>query len=105
MIPLIPQPKRDHIGWGVAIAILCQAVLIVAGPIAILATNSLESRIPGLLFSGWGVAQWLVLLPLYFILRRKGHRLAAKVIIITGCIGFLLNAACDAVMFGALPSL
>jgi hypothetical protein len=103
--PLRPRVPGDHVGVGVGIAILCQAVLIVAGPLAILTTNPLRSRISELLFTGWGVAQWLFLLPLYFVLRLKGRRLAAKGILITGCIGFLLNAACDAVMSGALRSL
>jgi hypothetical protein len=99
MIPprLPPRAPGDHVGVGVGIAILCQAVLIVAGPLMILNMNSLGQWIPDVLFRGWGVAQWIILLPLCLILRLKGRRLTAIGILITGCIGFLLNAACDAV--------
>jgi hypothetical protein len=79
----------------VAIAISCQAALIVAGVIVSFVTNSLESLIAGILFAGWGVVQWLFLIPLCFMLRHKGRPLAAKGILIAGGIGFMLNAACD----------
>jgi hypothetical protein len=92
---MIPQSQRDEVGSGVAIAISCQAALIVAGVIVLIVANSLESLIAGILFAGWGVVQWLFLIPVYFMLRRKGRRLAAKGILIAGGIGFMLNAACD----------
>jgi hypothetical protein len=92
---MIPQSNRDEVGSGVSIAISCQTALIVAGVIAFFVTNSLESLIAGILFAGWGLVQWIILLPLYFMLRRKGRRLAAKGILIAGGIGFMLNAACD----------
>jgi hypothetical protein len=95
MIPKTPKPdpsqKRDQVGSGVMIAILCQIALIVAGMITFFVTNSLQS-----LIAGWGVVQWLVPLPLYLILKRRGRRLAAKGIFIVGSIGFLLNTGCYA---------
>ena len=49
---------------------------------------------------GWGLVQWFALVPLYLQQRRKGYRLAAKAVLITGFLGLLLNATCAALILG-----
>jgi hypothetical protein len=97
--PLPPRAPTDSVGSGVGIAFTCQLALMLAGGVAILLSvgfNSLFGLPFGAaLFAGWGLLQWLVLLPLYFLQRRKRRPLAAKGILIAGCVGFLLNAGCD----------
>jgi hypothetical protein len=96
MIPPVLPPKApgDSFGSGFGIAVLCQLTLILAGTCMVFSSLSFAPfGVP--LFGGWGLLQWIALVPLY--LRRRGTRrpLAAKGILVAGCIGFLLNAGCD----------
>jgi len=84
---------HDSVASGVGISLLCQFLLIVCGVFTIFIP-----RFGFILVAGWGLAQWIFLLPLYFSCRSRGRPLKAKGILIAGCIGFLLNAGCDALI-------
>jgi hypothetical protein len=71
------------VGKGVLHALGCSAILAALAGLAFL---------PVLL--GWGLLQWNVLLPLYFFERSKQRKLAAKGVLLTGLVVFLLQAAC-----------
>jgi hypothetical protein len=51
---------------------------------------------------GFGLAQWVGLLPLYFYEKSKGRRLAGKGVLLTGLVVFLLQAACYGVVLVGL---
>jgi hypothetical protein len=89
----LPSAPDDGIGLGVGVAVMCQFAFIMAG-----AVTMFLFPLGIILFGGWGLLQWLVLLPIYFRQRNKGRPLAGKGILVTGCIGFLLNAACDGII-------
>jgi hypothetical protein len=78
---MTPAPPNDSIGRGVAIAVAWQvgAILLTIGTI-------------------WGLVQWVALIPLYFSQKRRGYRLAAKGLLITGFVGLMLNASCLALL-------
>ena len=93
MMALPPRP-HDSVASGVGIALLCQFAVILCG------FFTLFVPIFGVIVvASSGLSQWLILLPLYLRYRGNGRPLRAKGILITGCIGFLLNAGCDALIF------
>jgi hypothetical protein len=84
------KPADDGIGRGVRFTVVCQIAFIVV--LGLLASAAPKIFIPA--FIGWGVLQWIALIPLCLVQRSKGYSLTVKGIIITGCIGFLLDAGC-----------
>jgi len=78
---MTPAPPNDSIGRGVAIAVAWQvgAIFLTVGTI-------------------WGLVQWVALIPLYFSQKRRGYRLAAQGLLITGFVGLMLNASCLALL-------
>src|SRR5438876_8170414 len=79
-----PRPPHDSIWRGIGWAVLWQiAAIVVTIPIFTV---------------GWGLVQWFALIPVYLRQRRKGRRLAAKGVLITGFLGLLLNATCAALI-------
>src|SRR5258707_10500214 len=44
-----------------------------------------------LLFTCWGLIQWIALIPLYISRRRKGYPLMAKGLLFAGFVGVLVN--------------
>ncbi len=90
--PHAPEPPapatNDGIGKGVLLAMAWQLLaILLSAP---------------LMFLGWGLIQWLALVPVYFNRRRKGFPLAAKGVLIAGFVGVLLNAGCAALILGNL---
>jgi hypothetical protein len=84
--PPVPQPPaapRDGIGRGILFALLVDLGLFVMVGLAA----------PAGLFA-FGLIEWIGLLPLFFVFRGNGQRLAAKGVLIIGGIVFLLQAAC-----------
>ena len=79
---------------GVLIAVGCQVFAIVFTLAAI-----------PRFFIYWGAVQWLALMPVYLWQKREGHPLAANGVLITGFLGTLLNAGCDALMWGGLRNI
>jgi hypothetical protein len=53
----------------------------------------------------WGLVQWAALIPMYLSQRKKGYRLAAKGLLITGFVGVMLNATCAALILGNLGNM
>jgi hypothetical protein len=93
--PPAPKPS-DRVRTGVGIAIAIEAATIGLGATSFIGMPEILL----LVLLGWGVAQWIGLIPAYFVLRGKQQPLAAKGILIMGCIGFLLNAGCFALVMG-----
>ena len=58
-----------------------------------------------LLFTCWGLTQWAGVLPFYISRKRCGQRMAANGALITGFLGVLLNAACDAAVLPGLKNM
>jgi hypothetical protein len=86
-----PVPSDDSIGKGVLYAILWQiGAIILSAP---------------LMFTVWGLIQWLALVPVYIHLKKRSNRLAAKGLLITGFVGMLLNGACAALVLGNLGNM
>ena len=85
------QPPDDTIGKGVLRAILWQiGALILSAP---------------LMFTVWGLIQWLALIPTYLSFRRRGYPLAAKGLLITGFVGLMLNVTCAGLILGNLGNM
>ena len=82
---------RGSILAGVGIAIVCQMVSVILS-------------VP-LLFTCWGVIQWIGVIPFYLNRKRRGERLTAQGLLIMGFIGLLLNAACDAAVLPGLKNM
>ena len=81
----------DSIGKGVKVALLWQL-----GAIAL--------SLP-LMFMGWGLIQWIALIPVYISKRRAGYSLAAKGVLIVGFIGLLLNGTCTVLVFSNMGNM
>jgi hypothetical protein len=88
---MTPAAPNDSIGRGVLIAVAWQVGAIVV-------------TIP-LMCTIWGVVQWAALIPVYLSQRKRGYRLAAKGLLITGFVGVLLNATCAALILGNLGNM
>ena len=58
-----------------------------------------------LLFTCWGLIQWIALIPLYISRRRKGYPLMAKGLLFAGFLGLLLNVGCAALFLPAFRDL
>ena len=91
-LPRPPAPPsiapNDGVGRGVLLAMGWQVLaIILSAP---------------LMFLGWGLIQWLALIPVYLNRKRKGYPLAAKGVLIAGFVGVLLNAGCAALILGNL---
>lgn len=78
-------------------AVGCQIVVIAAA-----LTAAIVGFAPAALWliGIWGVAQWALLIPLILLQVKRGNSLKVKGILIAGCIGFMLNAGCDALIWG-----
>ncbi len=50
--------------------------------------------------SSWGLTQWVGILPLVFIMRRRGNRRTVIGLLLMGAIGLLLSSACASVFWG-----
>jgi hypothetical protein len=88
---MTPAAPNDSIGRGVLIAVAWQVGAIII-------------TIP-LMCTIWGVVQWAALIPVYLSQRKRGYRLAAKGLLITGFVGVLLNATCAALILGNLGNM
>jgi hypothetical protein len=53
------------------------------------------------IFVGWGVAQWIVLLPLILYQRAKGRPDTVRGLIVAGCLTLLLSSFCAALVSGS----
>jgi hypothetical protein len=83
---MTPTPQNDSIGRGVFYAVLWQIGAVVI-------------TIP-LMCTIWGLVQWAALVPLYISQKKKGCRLTAKAVLITGFVDVLLNATRAALILG-----
>ncbi|MGA2115386.1 MAG: hypothetical protein ABSH56_11625 [Bryobacteraceae bacterium] len=88
---MTPAAPNDSIGRGVLIAVAWQVGAIII-------------TIP-LMCTIWGLVQWAALIPMYLSQRKKGYRLAAKGLLITGFVGVMLNATCAALILGNLGNM
>jgi len=88
---MTPTSQNDSIGKGVFFAVLWQIGAIVI-------------TIP-LMCTIWGLVQWAALVPLYISQKKKGCRLTAKAVLITGFVGVLLNATCAALILRNLGNM
>jgi hypothetical protein len=88
---MTPAAPKDSIGRGVGFAVLWQIAAIIV-------------TIP-LMCTIWGLVQWAALIPVYLSQKKKGYRLAAKAVLITGFVGVLLNATCAALILGNLGNM
>ena len=80
---MTPTSQNDSIGRGVFFAVSWQIVMCTI----------------------WGLVQWLALVPLYRSQKKKGCRLTAKAVLITGFVGVLLNATCAALILRNLGNM
>lgn len=87
--------SKGTIGSGVGLAVICQACCLFAA----LPASIFELQFGIILLATWGGLQWLALIPAVVIQIRSGYALTAKGILIAGAVGFLLNGACDALVF------
>lgn len=86
-----PLPADDGVGKGVLYAVLWQiGAIIVSAP---------------LMFTIWGLIQWIALIPVYIHLRNRSYRLAAKGVLIAGFVGLFLNATCAVVVLSSLGNM
>lgn len=53
------------------------------------------------IFVGWGVAQWLVLLPLILYQKSKGRPDTVRGLVVAGCLTLLLSSFCAALVGGS----
>lgn len=96
----IEPEKRpnDSVGRGFGLAVLCQLGCIVLMAVVCAGLPQLSF----IVLEGWGLMPLIVLIPFFMAQLNSGHSLTAKGVAIAGSIGFLLNAACDALVY--LPS-
>jgi Na+/proline symporter len=83
---------------GVLLALIT-GVVVAALSLAALLTGSLMSPV---LVACVGLTQLLIVVPACLIANRKGRAGLMRGLIIGAAIVFLLNAACDGVMFGGM---
>ncbi|MGI8961889.1 MAG: hypothetical protein ACR2IV_19450 [Bryobacteraceae bacterium] len=102
--PPAPVPG-DSVIRGVLFAIVCQIFFLIVVPLLtrrLLPAVSNPGSTATFLFTWWGVTQWVALIPLCIWQKLKGYPLTMNGILITGCIGFLLNAGCAVLFFNPL---
>lgn len=96
---LDPQSSEDGVGRGCLYGCLCQAAFIALGLIAVFASGSAKGPGLGFLLVGWGLTQWIGILPLILRQRRQHHNETVKGLVLSGSIGLLLSAACAAMVY------
>jgi hypothetical protein len=57
-----------------------------------------HGKLSDYLMVGWGVTQWIGIIPLIVNERKKGRKNRIKGLIIAGCIGVLLSSACASIL-------
>lgn len=63
------------------------------------AAGLLRGRFGCWLLVSWGVTQWLAIGPLIWQQRSQGYRNRVVGLIMVGCLGLLLSAACGSALF------
>jgi hypothetical protein len=91
-----PIPANDSLGRGCLYGCLCQIAFLALGFIAVFFSNG---KVQDALFVGWGVTQWIGLLPLILHHKGKDHPATVQGLLITGALGVLLSSACAAIVF------
>jgi len=91
-----PVPATDSVARGCFFGCLCQLAFFGLGLLTIFVSNG---KLQNAIFVGWGVTQWIGLVPL--ILRNKKQQNFATVqgLIISGALGVILSSACAAMVF------
>jgi hypothetical protein len=86
---------------GVLLTIAIQILFAIVLPLLTLGIGSAVLHgyspliVPIALLRWWGIAQWIVLIPLCVLQTRKGNRMTMYGILITGGVGLLLSTACS----------
>jgi hypothetical protein len=91
-----PRPPADNVLVGCGLGCLCQIGFLFLG---FMAAGMSRGRFGNWLAVSWGVTQWLAIGPLIWQQRSQGYRNRVVGLIITGCLGLLLSAACGSVLF------
>jgi hypothetical protein len=94
-----PRPPNDTVLRGFAMGCGTSIAFAVLGVIAALTIDSAgNGKLSDYLFAGWGVTQWIGILPLIANEQSKGRKKSIKGLIIAGCIGLLLSSACAGIL-------
>jgi hypothetical protein len=119
--PISPAPRRSFLqGFGISAAATIGAFLTAAITVAIvigaIAHTPVRQRDPlyqaaitvaivigAIVLASFGIAQLAWNLPLYFHYSKQGNREAAKGVLLTIGITFLLSAACWGALMNAVP--
>jgi len=87
----------DGVGRGCLYGCFCQAAFIALGLVAVFAPGGPKG--PVALLVGWGLTQWIGIVPLILRQRRQHHNETVKGLILSGSLGLLLSAACAAMVY------
>jgi|HubBroStandDraft_5_1064220.scaffolds.fasta_scaffold755229_2 drug/metabolite transporter (DMT)-like permease len=98
--PLRPsRPSNDTVLLGCLMGFGTSVAFAVLGIVAALTVDTAgHGKLSDYLFVGWGVTQWIGIIPLILNDRSKGRHKRVKGLIIAGCIGVLLSSACASIL-------
>ena len=90
-----PPRDRGRLIHGWAQGCITQLFFFIVGFLLASAFRTLNNNgLVTLLWTGWGVAQWLVLVPLILKNKREGRTGTVQGLILSGSLGLLLSSAC-----------
>jgi hypothetical protein len=90
------QAPQGRIISGLGLGCATQIVLFLLGLMGTSIPN--HPRLEMFFLLGWGLTQWIVLIPLIIRLRKQGQKRTIQGILIAGGIGVLLSSACASIL-------
>jgi hypothetical protein len=94
-----PRPSNDTVLVGCLMGCGTSVAFALLGLLAGLTVDSGgHGKLSDYLIVGWGVTQWIGIIPIIMSQRRAGNKNRVKGLIIAGCIGVLLSSACASIL-------
>lgn len=86
------RARGDNLAMGVGMGCLIQLGFLAAG--FLIYNFAQKAGLSVYALSGWGLTQWLGIVPLAFMQRAKKRPRVVQGLILIGCLGLLLSSTC-----------